>query len=133
MSPNGIRLQPRAVILKPQQGPWLPDSLCLPPPPPTAGLCTAPILLHGLGKFRLMPQRPRAPSSLDFMRSDLQSHFKSALGYGGHRGSNSTGCSPRSPCWASEAELAISLHRASLRPPFGILTFYTGFVFLAFF
>lgn len=97
MSLDGVRLQPRAVILKLQQGPWLPDSLW---PAPLA--VHSLILLRGLEKRRLMPPQPWPPCLVDFMRSDLQSHFRTALGYRG--------------CWRSDSAVIRSdRHAVNLR------------------
>ena len=78
--PGWLRLQPRAVILKPQQGSWLPDSLCSAPRRAVPGSDS----LTRIEKRRLITPRPRPPLWLDFLRSDLQSDFRSALGYRGH-------------------------------------------------
>lgn len=82
MSWDSIRLQPCAVILKPRQCPWLPDSLLAHLP-----LFTARILLHWLEKRRLMLQQPWWRCLLHFIRSDLQSHFRNPFRYGGHQSS----------------------------------------------
>lgn len=127
---DGVRLQPCAVFLKPQQHPWLPDSLLIHPP-----LCEAQILLHRLEKCRLMLQWPWWPCWVDCIWSTLQSH---STGTDLVREEDTSGATSElihyhhhSGCVLGiKDKLAISLYRTSICLPFGISTIYLRFVFL---